>query len=278
NIVRKKTGQIAALSKKCGVSADVACRIAEQYVKELILGLFLKKGLKFAFAGGKPRFAEFLRTPIPGAFLLKEARRRSSELPKILEKVNENTILKKTVPPPHVARGESVLWENFPLNPFERRLYLFVDGVLPMKELCAKTGLGDFETMRTAYGLLMKRFVEEVDVLDTLDTEKKPGYLKYVWQGSTYALLLLLFALMFGRFEGMADAAGTGFADGKFEGNAAMIRKAFLIERLDAYYLMNGAYPEDLQTLRKAGFSSEEDSGEVLTYRPFSSGFVLNWR
>lgn len=277
-IVRKKTGQIAALSRKCGVSAEVACRIAEQFVKERILDLFLRKDLKFVLAGGKPKFADFLRTPIPVSFLLKEAKRRRSELPRILDKVNENTILKKSMPPPHLASGESLLWEDLPLNPFERRLYLFIDGVLPLRELCAKTGLGDFETMRAAYSLVERKFVEKVDLLNTLAAVKKPNYFKYIWQGSMYALLLFLFALMFGRFEGMVEAAVTGFADEKFKGGVGMIKKAFLIEKLDAFYLLNGEYPENLGMLKTSGFSSGDDSSGVLTYRSFGNGFVINWR
>lgn len=137
-----------ALVRTGRVSSGSVSNVREMLYRETLLNLILARTVEVTPTwttrrGGR----ETCALPIP--FLLKEAQRRSQELPGIREAIaNPDQVFERS------HQGDEGRWEDLKLPAAERQVFFFVDGRRSVAEVALATCQSEFEVSRAIKSLL----------------------------------------------------------------------------------------------------------------------------
>jgi tetratricopeptide (TPR) repeat protein len=123
-------------------------------VKQTILSLFLWKDGSFEFQEGNIPRDEILPLRVSTGNLILAG----------IELIDWKTVKKAL---PHLTtvlrpgRDVSALFQDVALSPEQKEVLLLVNGKRTIEEICADSGIGDFNTLKTLYAFLTLRMAEE---------------------------------------------------------------------------------------------------------------------
>jgi hypothetical protein len=162
-------------------SEDVLKRFFDQQVAEVLYELFFETRVSFSFLEERPRIP-LLVTPLPVAYILKEAERRADVWPKARSLVGmpeavyacdpqlRAEVMGYAEPAPGVDRiGE--------VGPAPRIVFYHVNGKRTVSQLARATGLGSFETYRALAELFEAGLVERIAAEGRGETLPVAGWL-----------------------------------------------------------------------------------------------------
>ncbi len=163
------------LVKRGLVTKDILKRFIELHVRETIFPLFRKTGITCRFDEVEPMANPWI-APIPAAYFLRNADRRTKLWPKLLQRIpNEDYVFDKVdtfiasilgqsgaLPAQLTEEEGEEPKEMEPIGGNERIVYFYVNGKKTVRQLAYASCLGEFETYISLVKLHERGFIEAV--------------------------------------------------------------------------------------------------------------------
>lgn len=250
------------------LTEDILKRFVELDMRETIFPLFMKTGITCKFTDTEPT-ASMWAAPIPVAFFLKQAQKRSKAWPLLHKRIpHDDLVFNKVEAYVPIVLGqieglvvsedeetrEAAAQDHIGGN--ERIVYYYINGKKTVRQLAYASCLGEFETYEALVKLFEGGYVEvhsEHGKGERL--KKKHVILPMVTRVIAYAIPAIVVAWMALIRPGALEdpAALVALAPPELDGLLARHGTARIDRALEAHFLATGEYPEHPRELVEAG-------------------------
>lgn len=221
----------------------------EMLCLEVLLDLLLRTNIEISVDWAvDPDIREMCTLPI--RFLLREAQKRSIDLPKVKRVVpSSRVVFSKTAALSGIGGAQS--WADLPISAADRQVYFFVDGNRNVAELALASCQSEFKVAKALMSLVDNKLIRRLAPNEPRSaTSQVPTQAIGKWAALVVTCILLVgFAAGVRLGMGAGDPTGKPSGSGAYESVVGEASARRLSSGARQYHLIHGKAPESFDDL-----------------------------